>query len=300
MQIKVGDKFGYLTVVEIVRKKRAASNRTDLIAKCHCCCGGEKEVTIWQLPRSKHKCRCTTKQVKTGDKFGYLTVIDVVRKKRAASNKTDLLAKCRCRCGKERELTIWKLLKSKRSGTCRCNAEDVCCGTKIGMLTVISKKGSEIVCRCDCGNTYRPVSVSSLLRLKNPSCGCTWNWRKGKNNVRWCGYKDLPNKYWYRIQAGAKFRGIPFRLTRKQIWDLFVRQDRKCIFSGEPLRFLNTKGEVDITASLDRIDSNKGYTIDNVQWVHKEVQFMKQALADDRFINWCCLIAQHRQPEHPA
>lgn len=232
--------------------------------------------------------------VKVGDVFGYLTVIDVCRKKRSTSNKTDLLAKCRCQCGNERYVKTWRLPRFKRDGECRCKALSIQCGTNIGLLTVVSKDSNGVVCRCDCGNVYHSPSVTHLLKMKNKSCGCTWNWRRGKNNGRWSGYEDLPNKYWYRVQAGAKHRNITFRLTREGIWDLFVRQDRKCIFSGVPLQFLNTKGEVDITASLDRIDSTEGYTIDNVQWVHKEVQFMKQELTDEKFINWCRLIAQHR------
>ena len=37
-------------------------------------------------------------------------------------------------------------------------------------------------------------------------------------------------------------------------------------------------------ASLDRIDSKKGYTEDNVQWVHKYVQRMKNAFSEKRFL----------------
>ena len=37
------------------------------------------------------------------------------------------------------------------------------------------------------------------------------------------------------------------------------------------------------TASLDRIDSSKGYTEDNIQWVHKDVNQMKMDLPEQRF-----------------
>ena len=45
------------------------------------------------------------------------------------------------------------------------------------------------------------------------------------------------------------------------------------------------------TASLDRIDSTKGYFIENVQWVHKYVNIMKWHTANQEFIEWCKLIA---------
>ena len=52
---------------------------------------------------------------------------------------------------------------------------------------------------------------------------------------------------------------------------------------------------VDITASLDRIDSLKGYTEDNVQWVHKHINFMKGSLSENKFIEYCKLIVKNNE-----
>jgi len=41
------------------------------------------------------------------------------------------------------------------------------------------------------------------------------------------------------------------------------------------------------TASLDRIDSTKGYTLDNIQWVHKTLNRLKMNLDNQEFIEWC-------------
>lgn len=46
-----------------------------------------------------------------------------------------------------------------------------------------------------------------------------------------------------------------------------------------------------LTASLDRIDSSKGYIEGNVQWVHKRINKMKLDDSDTEFIEWCRLIA---------
>ena len=43
----------------------------------------------------------------------------------------------------------------------------------------------------------------------------------------------------------------------------------------------------DITASLDRIDSSKGYTIDNLQWIHKVVNIMKRNMSEAELVEWC-------------
>jgi hypothetical protein len=48
------------------------------------------------------------------------------------------------------------------------------------------------------------------------------------------------------------------------------------------------------TASLDRINSKKGYTKDNVQWVHKWINFMKQDLDEEEFITFCEAIVNYK------
>ena len=50
-----------------------------------------------------------------------------------------------------------------------------------------------------------------------------------------------------------------------------------------------------MTASLDRIDSCKGYTIDNVQWVHKWINVMKSDHSQDEFIALCRAVTTHQE-----
>lgn len=49
------------------------------------------------------------------------------------------------------------------------------------------------------------------------------------------------------------------------------------------------------TASLDRINSSIGYTIDNVQWVHKKINMMKMDLSQEEFINYCRLVVKNNE-----
>ena len=48
-----------------------------------------------------------------------------------------------------------------------------------------------------------------------------------------------------------------------------------------------------MTASLDRIDSKKGYIEGNIQWVHKDINRMKWAFNEDYFIKLCNNIYQY-------
>ena len=60
----------------------------------------------------------------------------------------------------------------------------------------------------------------------------------------------------------------------------FLKQNKKCALTGSEL-------EINVTASVDRIDSKKGYTKDNVQWVHKKVNLMKGTMSQKDFIETC-------------
>jgi hypothetical protein len=83
-------------------------------------------------------------------------------------------------------------------------------------------------------------------------------------------------------------------LDIEEAWNLFNKQNGKCALSGIDLKFCQSIREIkDTTASLDRIDSNKGYTIDNVQWVHKTANLMKQGLDMNEFKYWIKMIGDN-------
>jgi hypothetical protein len=82
------------------------------------------------------------------------------------------------------------------------------------------------------------------------------------------------------------------------LWELFLKQNRVCSLSGLPLRFVNAKQ--DGNASLDRIDSNKGYIVGNVQWVDKNINAMKSDLSEDDFIRFCSFVTKHRLDKLPS
>jgi hypothetical protein len=49
------------------------------------------------------------------------------------------------------------------------------------------------------------------------------------------------------------------------------------------------------TASLDRIDNDKGYVKSNIQWIHKDINYMKRILSQKKLIEYCNLVAK----KHP-
>ena len=84
------------------------------------------------------------------------------------------------------------------------------------------------------------------------------------------------------------------------MWQLYLKQNGKCNLTGWDIDFADgnknhMKGGT--TASLDRIDSSKGYVENNVQWIHKDVNFMKQEFTQDYIIKICKAIAEKNKSE---
>lgn len=114
------------------------------------------------------------------------------------------------------------------------------------------------------------------------------NFKKRKHHT-------IPSRYFCSLVESAKKREIDFYITIDFLWELFEKQNKKCALSGLDLCFPKYGEKPTLqTASLDRIDSNKGYIEGNVQWVHKDVNCIKWGLNQDYFIELCKLIVKHR------
>lgn len=77
---------------------------------------------------------------------------------------------------------------------------------------------------------------------------------------------------------------------------LLLNQNFCCQLTGLPLYLAQTRKEMSdklITASLDRIDSNQHYKLENVQWVHKDINWMKRSLSMSDFISICNKVSEH-------
>ena len=113
---------------------------------------------------------------------------------------------------------------------------------------------------------------------------------KGSDSPHWRGHGEISAKYWFNVQRHAMGRQLEMDVSMEYAWDLFLHQDCRCALTGIELQF-GINGTQ--TASLDRIDSNEGYTPSNIQWVHKIVNQMKMKLSQDELILWCKRIAGH-------
>lgn len=147
-------------------------------------------------------------------------------------------------------------------------------------------------CRCVCGKESKVAGVH-LRESRSTSCGCLRDGRLSAGQISGSLYGSL--------RRGAKKRDIGFEVDIGFLWRLFQKQGARCALTGIKIGFAIKGGSrADRTASLDRIDSSRGYTRDNVQWVHRTINFMKQTLSDKEFVRWCNRVTKHNAPSESA
>lgn len=152
------------------------------------------------------------------------------------------------------------------------------------------------VCTCDCGKKSN-VLGTHLRQGNTKSCGCDM-YKSGSRNKMWTGIGDLSGDFWHnhvvRSAAGVKGRRkIELSITKEYAWDLFLKQNKKCALTNEILIFPKSHSDKSWTASLDRINSEIGYLEGNVQWVHKNVNMMKNKFTQEYFIQTCSKISKN-------
>lgn len=168
-------------------------------------------------------------------------------------------------------------LLGKKFGYLRC----------IKLIDEMSNRGNRLaIFECDCGETSK-IEITRVRRGEVGSCCGLYNRR---------GYiGDMSKLFVTKIKLNAKKRGLEFDITPEYMWNLFIRQNKKCALSGVNLLFKKKSRDSceNQTASLDRIDSSKGYVSGNVQWVHKRINQIKMDMSDNELLRWASLIYKY-------
>jgi len=159
-------------------------------------------------------------------------------------------------------------------------------------------------CKCECGNEV-DVALEKIKYGQVKSCGCA-RMKRGPEHKDWRGCGEISMDFYSTYKRNAKGGGKAnrrekeFAVSIQYLWELFLKQNRKCALTGLELSFdcnggLNKKKKqtCKVTASIDRIDSRKGYVEGNVQWIHKHINIMKNDLPQDVFVNYCKLVARN-------
>ncbi len=227
-----------------------------------------------------------------GQKFNKWTILSIIRGKNL-NGKAWGKFKCRCECGFEKLVPSGDILKNKSKQCRKCSYVERqsqyndLTNKKFNKWTVIkySKRNEEYrkiiwECKCECGRIGL-VQGSNLTQNLSKGCGlCDED-------------KQLEHRLMKKLENNANERDfeIDKRINGKILIELFIKQEEKCALSGVPIS-LGLDWRNSGTASLDRIDSSKGYLLNNIQWVHKDINMMKMDLPEDRFVFLCKSVAK--------
>lgn len=178
--------------------------------------------------------------------------------------------------------------------------------TRIDDIVNISKEGRRLFhVECKCGK-IEFKRADYLLKGRCTSCKSCASKKtvvKYPMPVNRTGHEGLSGTHYFSIKYGAIRRGLDFNLSPEFLWNLYLKQNKLCALTGLPITLVNKikNNNVDwniITASVDRIDSSKGYEPNNVQWVHKEANKLKNDYSMNELVYWCGLIHKlHGNPE---
>lgn len=144
-----------------------------------------------------------------------------------------------------------------------------------GMIAAMSTfaKGKKKVCS-KCGNSKLLSEFSPSAACKDgvrgtcKKCASAWAsaWQRRKSQTLWGKMRFIVAS----ARNRAKERGMPFDLENEFLVEKYQSQNGRCAVSGLPFKLYDDIALIRISPylpSLDRIDSNKGYTKNNVQFV---------------------------------
>lgn len=181
-------------------------------------------------------------------------------------------------------------------------------GSKFGLWTVISdeiKRGSidknindrniYWKVQCKCGNIAwrKHTLLKNGMSTRCKKCGNRKFFDKNGDYVCNSYFNSLVNKAKLSLKTRKSVSRYPFTITAKDVFELYIKQNKKCALSGVDISIDNNKNFKEQKISIDRIDSNKGYEKDNIQLVDKKVNLMKGKLDNLEFIKLCKLISDN-------
>jgi hypothetical protein len=154
----------------------------------------------------------------------------------------------------------------------------------ISILEKLNIRDGRMWVKCFCLTCRKEFEAQfhNVYRGNYKSCGCLQH-AEGNKNPKWSGIGKISKSYFESLKRGAKNRGLVFNITIQQIWNLFLKQNQKCALSGKSLFFAANRKDTTQNASLDRINAEIGYEINNIQWIDKDINYMKQSMDNNQF-----------------
>lgn len=257
-----GKRYGEWTVLKKSSKNYGGGRKW----VCRCNCGKIREIAGDSLKKGRTlSCGCNrpSSRLIAGMKIGALTIKKITRAKG--------IKKCQCVCECEKRKTIRYNDIGKRTFSCGCYKGKVqherhvkralsFIGQKFGSLTVtkvLDGTPLKVMTICDCG-CKEEVKLHLLTSNRKIFC-------KNRCDLKQNTILKLYNSVKNRSKEHLAKKGLRFSLSFEEYQKIY---NKPCIYCGKTpsseLKINNRHGLKILYSSLDRIDSNKDYTITNV------------------------------------
>ena len=153
------------------------------------------------------------------------------------------------------------------------------------------KLGRSQYCSRKCRNDYKLKSkshIEHLRRIRVPYTKKTAKIYSGNRKDDYTGFRSL----WAR----AKSRHREFDITLDDLVEQWNKQNGQCIYSNVKLTLPQWRKasnvEKFLLASLDRVDSSKGYVKENIQFVSVTCNYAKNGMTHKQMLEFCKLMRE--------
>lgn len=171
-------------------------------------------------------------------------------------------------------------------------------GKRFGRLVVLrraenNKSGDAFwFCKCDCDGKEVKVKGGSLRSGKTQSCTC---YQKEFASKQHSGYEGqaAETQCFNTYRHNARTRSIPFDLSKEDFLNL---TKENCFYCGqEPSQVVevHSKNGTYVYNGVDRVDSSKGYTLDNCVACCGTHNLMKLDMTSTEFVAACRSVVNH-------
>ena len=270
-----GQRFGRLTVLYRTYDIVSANGRKRSNWHCMCDCGNECDIAGDCLTRGKtQSCGCLKKEKmfnekfvdRTGQKFGRLTVLYENKNDPRKEKFGNTVWHCLCECGNECDVSSSHLVTYKVQ-SCGCLQKEKASNVSTKDIRKYDANGNIIEKLCPCCHQWLPLDK---FQKHKPS-------KDGYASVcKTCSSYMVTSRY-SSYRANAKTHNRIFEITLEE-FDYITKQP--CYYCGE----FNGVFQGVPFSGVDRIDSNKGYTKDNVVPCCGKCNRMKGDLPQDNWI----------------
>lgn len=266
-------KIGKLTPVKVVLK-----HRTRFIVEFLCDCGNSCVRNYYELCRSriKHQPSCGCSNIKrrnwpasVGERNEKIVLIEY--KGRDKNNQA--FFRYRCDCGQENDTTYTNFLKTE---SCGCVNAVFLAGQIYKNYKVTNVIGNKVETECTVCFNKRVLSKDTLRNKRTNNCVCETNYNSDKrDNVR---LQFLYRSFKKVAEKRGKDSDIDIRTFLRLI-------SSDCSYCGAPPKISSIYKYQMYKNGIDRIDSKKGYTIDNSRPCCYICNVMKSDLSEIDFFS---------------